>query len=245
MKTSILRVLVSVVALSTAYAYDPKADIQTLATELGTDVGQEIVLALQDPALLPANGVHQPVFIWNVSADTPSGGALAMILPAAVRVGHEVLRRSSEGGKFTDTFVLRRILNATQMWDANDRSDGFFAGWQAVQKTVDPAKVTPGSPFVLADATPLGSFDVSEISGPVGQVLAASSGGGLQCCYLYTMTIIPQGFICQYDGSSCEMCAPCGPGQPPVLPNPSPGPPAPTPPPVARPRKLQITGGGD
>ncbi len=232
----------ALVALSATHAYDPQEDIDRLTTVLGDGVTPEILLALQDPALLPADGIHQPLFFWNVSSDTPSGH-LAMILPSAVRVGHTVLERAAQGTKFTDSFALRRILNATQMWDGYNGTAEFKAGWEAVDAVVDHATLTGGAPVQFTDPAPLTSFDVSEIAGPV---VASGPGGfpGLQCCYDYHMTSVPHGFLCQFEGTSCTMCAECGPGRPPMIPNPTPQPPNPFPPEVARTR-LQWTGGAD
>lgn len=225
--------IVALVALGAAHAYDPQADIDRLTAELGDGVTPELLLALQDPALLPSDGIHQPLFFWNVSSDTPSGH-LAMILPSAVRVGHTVLERASEGTKFTDTFALRRILNATQMWDGYHNTLQFKAGWEAVNAVVDHTTLTGGAPVQFMDPTPLANFDVNEIAGPAAASDSGGNPGGLECCYNYTFTPLPHGFLCEFEGTSCTMCAECGPGRPPIIPNPTPNPEPGPPPPVAR-----------
>ena len=76
--------LAAVFATSQALAYDVGQDIQRLIAELGAHATPQLIEDLSDPNLLPANGIHRPRFIWNVSAETQAWPILLRTIAAGI-----------------------------------------------------------------------------------------------------------------------------------------------------------------
>lgn len=214
MRTRVIPGIVVLWVLSGAFARDLDVDRSRLVKEVEPFASEQFLQDLHDPNLLPANGVHQPVFIWNVSSASPRG-AVAMLAPTAVRVGRELLVLRNQGIPFTESFTVRRILNATEAWEQFEQSPRHLAGWQAVLKSVDRDSLKRDEPVIIFDQKVLDAFKVSEIVRDTTSPMDNPDPGVLWCCERFSIYSTPHGYECRNAGTSCEVCRSCGHGRPP------------------------------
>jgi hypothetical protein len=220
MKTRIASAVAFVMALSVVgvYAQNTARDVDRLLGELGVQASDDLLRDLGDPTLLPATGDHQAVFFWNVSSATPQG-ALALVVPPAVRVGRTLLDLRDQGVQFTDSFAVRRILNATEMWDRFTESPAYRSSWKSATLLVDRNSLRPGEVVTFTDGGLRERISVSEISGPALDSMEPwPKPGELYCCQRYNIYPTAHGYRCEDAGTGCEICKSCGGGRDPGFP---------------------------
>ncbi len=220
MRNRIASAIAIVVTLSAAgvAAQETRRDIDRLVGELGAQASDDLLRELSDPELLPPTGDHRGRFFWNISSVTPRG-ALALIVPPAVRVGWALLGLRDQGVELTDSFAVRRILNATEMWDRFRASPAYQSSWKSATLLVDRNELRPGEAVTFTDGGAGERISVSEISGPALDSMEPwPPPGELYCCQRYNIYQTPHGYRCENAGTGCEICKSCGGGRDPGFP---------------------------
>jgi hypothetical protein len=97
-------------------------EISTLLDEVGGAASVELAATLQEPSLLPSDGIHAGTLFWQQRVEGIDGGALALLLPPGVRAGRELQRLQEAGVLRADSALVRRLLNAWTAWSAAESS---------------------------------------------------------------------------------------------------------------------------
>ena len=201
-------------AVAVALAAWP-GDLATLEDEVASRVTESLRKDLLDPKLLPESGLHRPMFFWHES------GSVALVVPAAVRVGHELQVRRSEGSVFTDTISVRRILNVTEMWRRLEKTGHVARVLTSINLAVRQEAAregrSPDEAMILQvlgrDPDILLDLVISETAGlhpsePTG--IDDPAPGELWCYRVLYGEWDGDKYCCFGDGDNCWIRIPCG-----------------------------------
>jgi len=202
-------------------------EISVILEDLGGAASPELAATLQEPGLLPNDGIHAGTLFWQPSVEGIDGGALALLLPPGARAGRELERLRKEGALQVDSLLVRRLLNAWASWSAAESSRKFLRALSQAERLIRRAARERGVRYidpafaqsVLAEHSELlRVVSVSELSPPGetadntpmarGVVLEENpSPGELWCYALYKFQGWDNG--CYGAGDDCWIRRPC------------------------------------